>query len=163
MSRELLSLAYLVSCTEDVIKGESFHDIQLADNVRLNLFFALVLLPYHDIFQGRYQNALEDKLMYLSHLAQYLHSFENDVIEELVIPESSSFSVQGLGELNGKKVSEVFAELETHLDARDQSVLWQFFMQIELYFRNSKTRRRRDGSFDGAQESVSSKAARTTK
>ena len=136
MSRELLSIAYLVSCTEDVVKGQKIHDSQLVDNIRLNLFFALVLLPYHDFFQGRYQNALEDKLMYLSHLAQYLHSFDIAVIEAMVIPEDSEFVVEGLGCVKGKKVSEVFEELENHLDGKDQTVLWQFFMQIELYFRN---------------------------
>jgi hypothetical protein len=138
MSRDLLSVAYLVSCTEDVVKGKMIHDSELVDNIRLNLFFALTLLPYHDIFSGRYQNALENKLMYLSHLAQYLYSFDIDEIGSLIIPESSEFSVEGLIDVKGKTVAEVFQDLESHLEDRDQSMLWNFFMQIELYFRNNK-------------------------
>jgi len=136
MSRELLSLAYLVSCTEDVVKDQKKHDTNMIDNIRLNLFFALTLLPYNDIFNGRYQNALENKLMYLSHLAQYLHSFDHVEIRTMVIPEDSVFKVEGLNCVKGKMVGEVVDDIETQIKAADQSILWKFFMQIELHFRN---------------------------
>ena len=135
MSRELLSIAYLVSCAEDVAKGQKIYDSELLENIRLNLFFAFTLLPYNDIFMGRYQNALENKLMYLSHLAQYLCSFNNSEIGFYVIPETSTFAVEGLESVQGKKVVEVFEDLKTHLEDKDQSVARKFFMQIELHFR----------------------------
>lgn len=138
MCRELLSVSYLVTSAEravndkDVLKGE------VMDNVRLNLFFALLLCPHNEVFRGKYQSAVEGRLMLLSHYANYLHEIDFAKVAQVTFPQDSILKFEGMSSFAGKKPLDLVKELVQleSIEDKKSNVRWELYLAVELHLRN---------------------------
>jgi hypothetical protein len=137
MSRELLGLTFLLSGTEKTIEDESLKSFAL-ENIKLNLFFALLLLPHSEVFRGKYATAVEGRLMQLSHYANYIKDIDFESVTVLSFPEDSTLGFEGLPPFKGQKVIDLVRMInaqETNVK-KSSNLHWNLYLQIELYLRN---------------------------
>jgi hypothetical protein len=95
-------------------------------------------LPYNEAFRGKYQSAVEGRLMQLSHYANYLKSVDFKSGIKSVFPESCTLDFEGIGELKGKRPVEIVRNIAGEdKDWKNFSPRrWKLYMQLELYLRN---------------------------
>ena len=137
MSRELLGLTYLLTNTEKMVEDDAIKSFAL-ENIRLNLFFALLLLPYSEVFKGKYLTAVEGRLMQLSHYANYIKDIDFESITSLSFPEDSTLKFEGLPAFRGQKVIDLVRMINVQeSNAQKNSTLhWNLYLEMELYLRN---------------------------
>ena len=137
MSRELLGLTYLLTNTEKMVEDDAIKSFAL-ENIRLNLFFALLLLPYNEVFKGKYLTAVEGRLMQLSHYANYIKDIDFESITVLSFPEDSTLKFEGLPPFRGQKVIDLVRMINIQeSNAQKNSTLhWNLYLEMELYLRN---------------------------
>ncbi len=143
-AREILSLSYLLSEVEDVVGVGSAN--QFLQNLRLDLLFSLLILPYNDGFRGKYQAAIESRLMQITHYANYLNGTELKGECKVVFPDSFNLVFEGVGALAGKSVPQV-VRLVTEGEGDWKSLSpkrWKFYMELERY---SKDRLKSEAEF----------------
>lgn len=138
MGRELMGIAYLITGAEKTLDDKDVLKGVVMDNVRLNLFFALLLLPYSDGFSGKYQTAVEGRLMLLSHYANYLHEMDFKDVVKAVFPPNCKLSCDGIAKFGSRKVVDVAKWVAHQTQVRDNGATfrWELYQSIELHLRN---------------------------
>lgn len=134
-AREILGLSYLLSEVEDAVGyGSSSNTLQ---NLRLDLLFSLLILPHSEGFRGKYQTAIESRLMQITHYANYLNGIKLKKEGVAVFPIGFELSVDGVGSVAGKTISEIVGMLtEEEGDCKSLSPKrWRLYMDLEIYSR----------------------------
>lgn len=139
MNREFLSLMMLLSQADLVVEERGLMKGGVVDNLRLNLYFALLLLPFSEAFRNKYQESVCGKLMQLSHHANFLRDFHLEGLQDLMFPEGCTLGFDNLPPFPGRKVGEVLDDLQRLVEEDERknvSLRWNLYLKIELHLRN---------------------------
>ena len=138
IGRELMGISYLITGAEKAVNDKEILRGEVMDNVRLNLFFAMLLLPHSDVFRGKYQSAIEGRLMQLSHYANYLHDIDFGKVAHITFPQDCQLSYKELPAFAGRKAIDIVKLVGAveAADTKNSNYRWDLYLAIELHLRN---------------------------
>jgi len=139
MNRELESFALLHAGSDHARRGKAVSSSYVEQNVKLNLHYALILLPHSEAFRGKYFSAVEGRLALLAHFAHFLLNFGFGISKKITFPEGTTLECTGLSAFAGSKVDDLVREVRQMVDVderKNAQFRWNLYLQIELYLRN---------------------------
>lgn len=143
IGKDLINIAYFINNLEEIINEYDNIEGYSIENIRLNLYFCLILVPHEEIYLGQFQNVLENKLLYIILFSHFLHRSNLRIDTNSFFPKNTKLKFKYLPNIKGKKITEVInllakAEKASNDDLIMGQLRWQIFLDSELFLRTKE-------------------------